>query len=96
MIAFDDVSFGYNGLPVLSGISQTLGAGGFYFLTGPSGSGKTTFLHLCTMTRSPDSGTAQYFGTNGAGLNRDEVAQIRQRMGIVHQDCQFLDHLSLR
>jgi len=28
-------------------------------------------------------------------LSRDEVARMRRRIGVVHQDCQFLDHLSL-
>ena len=28
-------------------------------------------------------------------MNRDQVARLRRRVGVVHQDCQFLDHLSL-
>ena len=28
-------------------------------------------------------------------MTRDDVALTRRRMGVVHQDCQFLDHLSL-
>lgn len=28
-------------------------------------------------------------------MGRDEVAQLRRKIGVVHQDCQFLDHLSL-
>ena len=28
-------------------------------------------------------------------MSRDDVATMRRRIGVVHQDCQFLDHLSL-
>ncbi len=28
-------------------------------------------------------------------LSRDRLARARQRIGVVHQDCQFLDHLPL-
>lgn len=29
-------------------------------------------------------------------MGRDQIAQTRRRIGVVHQDCQFLDHLPLR
>ncbi len=28
-------------------------------------------------------------------MSRDDIANIRRRIGVVHQDCQFLDHLPL-
>jgi ABC-type ATPase involved in cell division len=28
-------------------------------------------------------------------MNRDDIADARRRIGVVHQDCQFLDHLSV-
>ena len=28
-------------------------------------------------------------------MSRDDVARLRRRIGVVHQDCQFLDHLPL-
>ena len=27
---------------------------------------------------------------------RDDIAKVRRRIGVVHQNCQFLDHLSVR
>lgn len=96
VISFNDASFGYDGHIVLSGVTLELERGAFYFLTGPSGSGKTTFLRLCTLDALPGSGQALFFGTEASSLDRDGVAAIRQRMGVVHQDCQFLDHLDIR
>ncbi|MHA3976390.1 cell division ATP-binding protein FtsE [Halovulum sp. GXIMD14794] len=96
MIAFDKASFGYDDHPVLEGVSLTLDAGGFYFLTGPSGSGKTTFLNLCSLGLLPQEGRVSFFGEDAATLDRDAIALMRRRMGMVHQDCQFIDHLSVR
>jgi cell division transport system ATP-binding protein len=77
----------------VSGISMSLPPGSFHFLTGPSGSGKTTFLKLCYGELFPTSGRLSLFGKEVRGLDRDGVAQMRRRIGVVHQDCQFLDHL---
>lgn len=96
MIAFENVRFGYDSRPVLSDLSVRLDEGGFYFLTGPSGSGKTTFLRLCTLQALPDKGRITLFGQDARELDRDSVARMRRRIGIVHQDCQFLDHLDIR
>jgi cell division transport system ATP-binding protein len=72
-----------------------LAAGSFHFLTGPSGAGKTTLLKLCYGELVATSGQARLFGQDARGLDRDAVAQTRRRIGVVHQDCQFLDHLTL-
>lgn len=96
MITFEDMTFGYGEEAILRGVSQKLESGAFYFLTGPSGAGKTTFLRLCSLTARPQSGQATYFGEAADTLSRDRVAELRQRMGLVHQDCRFLDHLSVR
>jgi len=67
-----------------------------HFLTGPSGAGKTTFLKLCYCALVPTSGEVRVFGQPTHKMVRDEVADLRQRIGVVHQDCKFLDHLSVK
>lgn len=95
MIEFQDVAYSYGGGALLSDISIELAQGSFHFLTGPSGSGKTTLLKLCYGALKPSRGVVTVFGNDIAGLSRDQVANLRRRMGVVHQDCQFLDHLSV-
>ncbi|MEP0962345.1 MAG: ATP-binding cassette domain-containing protein [Roseobacter sp.] len=95
MIELNNVAYSYGGGALLSDISLALTPGSFHFLTGPSGAGKTTLLKLCYGALLPTAGQITVFGKDIAGLERDEVAKLRRMMGVVHQDCQFLDHLSV-
>lgn len=94
MIEMQDVSFGYHvGSELLSGMTLSLQPGMFHFLTGPSGSGKTTLLRLCYADLLPTAGRLGVFGQDVRELDRDGIALLRRRIGVVHQDTQFLDHL---
>ena len=95
VIALENVSYSYGGGELLSDISLRLAPGSFHFLTGPSGSGKSTFLKLCFAELLPSTGNLTLFDREVRSLSRDDVALTRRRIGIVHQDCQFLDHLPL-
>ncbi len=95
VIELENVAYSYGDGELLADVSVVLAPGSFHFLTGPSGAGKTTILNLCTGILSPTSGRARAFGADFAALDRDDMALIRRRIGIVHQDCRFLDHLSV-
>ncbi|MBN9889140.1 cell division ATP-binding protein FtsE [Salipiger abyssi] len=93
MIELENVAYSYGGGELLSDLSLQLGAGSFHFLTGPSGAGKTTLLKLCYGALRPTSGQVRLFGSDVTHMDRDAIALSRRRVGVVHQDCQFLDHL---
>jgi len=96
VIELDDVGHDYGtGQPLLSQVSLKLVPGSFHFLTGPSGSGKTTLLKFCYGQLVPKSGEVRLFGQSRRAMRRDDVALARRRIGIMHQDCQFLDHLNV-
>lgn len=95
-IEFQEVGFGYApGDQVLKGITLTLAEGSFHVLTGASGAGKSTLLKLCHLALRPRSGRLRLLGQDVAGLSRSAVSGLRRRIGMVDQDCQFLDHLDL-
>ncbi len=95
MIELENVGYSYGGGELLSDVSVQLIPGSFHFLTGPSGSGKTTLLKLCYGALQPTTGQVRAFEDDLRGLDRDQMALLRRRIGVVHQDCRFLDHLPL-
>ncbi len=95
MISFENVAYSYGGGELLSDITLRLAPGSFHFLTGPSGAGKSTFLKLCYAELLPSAGRITLFDREVRSLSRDDVALTRRRIGVVHQNVQFLDHLPL-
>lgn len=96
VIELSNVAYSYGGGDLLRDVSVRLSQGSFHFLTGPSGAGKSTLLKLCYMELMATSGVCEVFGKDARDFNRDEIALARRRIGVVHQDCKFLDHLSVR
>ncbi len=95
MIVCEELGHEYGGGPLFRDVTLRLEKGSFHFLTGPSGAGKSTFLKLCYGELLPSRGTISVMGEAMGKVSRDELAEIRQRIGVVHQDCQFLDHLTV-
>jgi cell division transport system ATP-binding protein len=95
LIEFEEAGFSYGQRAVLRKANLMLDAGSFNFLVGPSGSGKTTVLRLCYHGLVPSSGNIRYFGRRIGSNDRSAIADLRRAVGVVHQDCRFLDHLSL-
>ena len=95
MIEFEEAGFSYGKTPVLRDLTLMLAPGSFHFLIGGSGAGKTTLLRLCHMDLVPTIGKVRFFGQTISPRNRSAIAGLRRAVGVVHQDCGFLDHLPL-
>lgn len=95
VIEFDDVGLRYEqGPEILKGVTFALPSGSFHFLTGESGAGKTSVLKLMYLAQKATRGSVRIFGRNVVAVGRDELPEIRSKIGVVFQDFRLLDHLS--
>ncbi|MCC6001440.1 MAG: ATP-binding cassette domain-containing protein [Pararhodobacter sp.] len=95
MIRLEKVAQNYGDRRLLSDVDLQMTSGAFHFLTGPSGAGKTTLLKLCYGELQPSTGRVLLFDEDMRTISRDRMADTRRRIGVIHQDCRFLDHLSV-
>ena len=96
VIEFDSVGLRYGqGAEVLKDVSFALPTGAFHFLTGESGAGKTSLLSLLYLAHRPTRGSVKLFGKNILSIPRDDLPEIRRKIGVVFQDFRLLDHLTV-
>ena len=96
IIDMQDVSAKYGDNPaIFSGINLEIYPGSFHFLTGASGVGKTTLLSLMYMANTPATGKLSVFGNDISKMNRDQMAMMKRRMGVIFQNYRLLDNLTV-
>lgn len=91
MIFFDNVSkiYSHNSVAVRN-VTLRIAPKEFVSLVGSSGAGKTTLLKLLLREEDPTEGTIFLDGLDVTGLTRDELHQVRKRIGTVFQDYKLL------
>ncbi|MFD0985985.1 metal ABC transporter ATP-binding protein [Methyloligella solikamskensis] len=77
LVAFDDVSAGYDGIPVLRGLDGAVKRGDLLALLGANGAGKSTLFKCITGEVRPFSGTVRLHD-----LPRAKIAYLPQRSDI--------------
>jgi ABC-type lipoprotein export system ATPase subunit len=75
----------------LNRVSLDIREAEFVALTGPSGSGKSTLMNMLGCLDRPTDGSYRLAGEEVAGMNADQLAQIRnQRIGFIFQNFNLL------
>lgn len=95
-IIFEDVAIGFEGAPVLDGVSFELKRGETKVVLGVAGSGKSTILKLCLGLLKPDSGHIYVLGHDVTTMSEEELFDLRSKVGIVFQESALFDSLNVR
>lgn len=96
MIEFDSVAKIYEGQQeALNDVNFRLAPGEMAFLTGRSGAGKSTLLRLILGLETSSSGAVRVAGTDLSTLSGEKLARYRRRVGVVFQDPNLEDDLSV-
>src|SRR6266536_106995 len=84
-----DLHKSYGARTVLRGVDLTVDKGEVFGLLGPNGAGKTTTVEILEGYRDATSGTVRVLGFDPA----THAAELRERTGVVLQECGFPLHL---
>lgn len=71
-----DVHFGYDGKPVLKGVSLSVGEGEVVSIIGPNGAGKSTLIKLIAGILSPQAGEIEILGHPLQKWKRRNLARV--------------------
>jgi len=82
-VVFDQVSFGYNGTPVLKNISFRAKPGQTVAIVGQTGSGKTTLTRLINRIFDADSGQVR---VDGVDVSDWSLESLRSQISTIEQD----------
>jgi len=95
VIRFENVGMRYGiGPEVLHDISFELKGGDFRYLVGPSGAGKTSLLRLLYLAHKPSRGLVTMLDTDITTASRQNLIELRRKIGVVFQEFRLLDHLT--
>lgn len=84
-----------SGVPVLRGINLAFPGSGVVAIIGPSGTGKSTLIRCINRLVQPTSGEILFRGQDLVGLSSRALKMARRRMGMVFQEYNLVERLSV-
>ena len=83
------------GVPVLKGIDLTIAGEGITAIIGPSGTGKSTLIRCINRLIEPTAGEILFQGVDLAKLKGAELRMARRRIGMVFQEYNLVERLTV-
>lgn len=96
MIEFKDVYKSFDDKHVLRGINLTVNDGELISILGPSGCGKSVTLKHIIGILQPDRGEVWVDGQFVPKMSRNELQELRKRVGVLFQSAALFDSMSVK
>lgn len=97
IITLENLTHSYRaGIPVLQGVDLRVQPGEILGLIGLSGAGKSTLLRCVNGLVTPTGGTCRVLGQDVAGLPEADKRRLRRRIGMIFQEFNLMDRLSVQ
>ncbi len=94
VVQVENLSKKYGNNVAVNGVSFSLTKGEVFAFLGPNGAGKTTTVEILECLRNPTGGQALVLGYDVS--RRSDQAEIRKRIGVLPQDFNAIDRLTVR
>lgn len=95
LVKIRGLHFAHGSRVILDGVDIDIHRGEVTSIMGPSGTGKTTLLRLIGGQFLPNAGTVEVDGQNVPTLSRNDLYQLRKRMGMMFQTGALFTDLSV-
>lgn len=96
IITLENLTHSYRvGVPVLQGVDLRVQSGEILGLIGLSGAGKSTLLRCLNGLVTPTGGTCRVLRQDVAGLSEADKRRLRRRIGMIFQEFNLMDRLSV-
>lgn len=94
IVQVENLTKKYGALAAVNDVSFRVEKGSVFAFLGPNGAGKTTTVEILECLRSPTGGSARVLGYDVS--KRSDQAQIRKQIGVLPQDFNAIDRLTVR
>ena len=96
ILEINNLRKGFGSQEVLKNISLKLYKSENLVVLGKSGSGKSVLIKCIVRLLDPDSGTIDVLGCRMESLNRNELNELRQKIGFLFQSGALYDSMTVR